>query len=71
MNEARRGGEVQSFALLPAVALVLGGYWTTSAVPGVAMFANDSQNGIHCCWRAAIIYELTNNIIMNNSVARC
>ncbi len=33
--------------------------------------SNDSQNGVHCCWRAAIIYELTNNIIMNNSVARC
>ena len=39
MNEARRGGEVQSFVLLPAVALVLGGYWTTSAVSGAAMFA--------------------------------
>ena len=32
---------------------------------------NDSQNGIHCRWRATIIYELTKNIIMNNSVACC
>jgi hypothetical protein len=32
---------------------------------------NDSQNGIHCCRRAAIIYELTNNTIMNNRVACC
>jgi hypothetical protein len=32
---------------------------------------NDSQNGIHCRRRATIIYELTDNIIMNNSVARC
>ena len=31
---------------------------------------NDSQNGINCRRRAAIIYELTNNILMNNSVAR-
>ena len=32
---------------------------------------NDSQNGINCCQRAAIIYhELTNNIIKNNIIAR-
>ena len=31
---------------------------------------NDSQNGINCRRRAAIIYELTNNILKNNSVAR-
>ena len=31
---------------------------------------NDSQNGINCRRRAAIIYELTNNISKNNSVAR-
>ena len=30
---------------------------------------NDSQNGIHCCQRAAIIYELTLYIVMNNIVA--
>ena len=30
---------------------------------------NDSQNGINCRRRAAIIYELTNNILTNNSVA--
>jgi len=30
---------------------------------------NDSQNGIHCCRRAAEIYELTNNIVMNNNIA--
>jgi len=30
---------------------------------------NDSQNGIHCCRRAAIIYELTLYIVMNNIVA--
>jgi len=30
---------------------------------------NGSQNGINCRRRATIIYELTNNIIMNNSVA--
>ena len=28
---------------------------------------NDSQNGIDCRWRAAIIYKLTNNILKNNS----
>jgi hypothetical protein len=31
---------------------------------------NDSQNGINCRGRAAIIYKLTDNILMNNSVAR-
>ena len=31
---------------------------------------NDSQNSIHHCLRAAIMYELTNNIIMNNNIAR-
>jgi hypothetical protein len=31
---------------------------------------NDSQNGINCHRRAAIIYELTNNILKNNSVAQ-
>jgi len=31
---------------------------------------NDSQNGINCHRQAAIIYELTNNILKNNSVAR-
>jgi hypothetical protein len=31
---------------------------------------NDSQNGIHCCRQAAIIYKLTNNIVMNNTIAR-
>jgi hypothetical protein len=31
---------------------------------------NDSQNGINCHRRAAIIYELTNNILTNNSVAQ-
>jgi hypothetical protein len=31
---------------------------------------NDSQYGINCRRRAAIIYELTNNIFTNNSVAR-
>jgi hypothetical protein len=31
---------------------------------------NDSQNGIHCHRRATILYELTNNILKNNSVAR-
>ena len=31
---------------------------------------NDSQNGINCRRRAAIIYELTNNILKNNSVAQ-
>jgi len=30
---------------------------------------NDSQNGIICRRQAAIIYELTNNILTNNSVA--
>ncbi len=29
---------------------------------------NDSQNGMHCRRRAAIIYKLTNNILKNNSV---
>ncbi len=29
---------------------------------------NDSQNGINCRRQAAIIYELTNNILTNNSV---
>ena len=31
---------------------------------------NDSQNCIHCCWRAAIIYELNKNIVVvkNNIV---
>jgi len=33
-------------------------------------FGNDSQNGIHCCRRAAKICELTNNIVMNNNIAR-
>ena len=32
---------------------------------------NDSQNGIHCQRQATIIYGLTNNNIMNNSVAHC
>ena len=32
---------------------------------------NGSQNGIHYRWRATIIDELTKNIIMKNSVARC
>ena len=31
---------------------------------------NDSQNGIHCRWQAAILYELTNNILTNNSISR-
>ena len=31
---------------------------------------NDSQNGINCHQWAAIIYELTNNILTNNSIAR-
>ena len=31
---------------------------------------NDSQNSINCRRRAAIIYELTINILTNNSVAR-
>ena len=31
---------------------------------------NDSRNGINCSRWAAIIYELTNNILTNNSVAR-
>ena len=31
---------------------------------------NDSQNGINCRRRAAIIYELTNNILTIKSVAR-
>jgi hypothetical protein len=31
---------------------------------------NDSQNGIHCCQRAAKIYELTNNIAMNSNIAQ-
>ncbi len=31
---------------------------------------NDSQNSINCHRRDAIIYELTNNIYTNNSVAR-
>jgi hypothetical protein len=31
---------------------------------------NDSQNGINCCWRAAIIYKLTNNILTNNTISR-
>ena len=30
---------------------------------------NDSQNGIHCCWLAAIIYELNQYIVTNNSIA--
>ena len=30
---------------------------------------NDSQNSIDCCRRAAKIYELTNNIVMNNNIA--
>ena len=29
---------------------------------------NDSQNGINCRRQAAIMYELTNNILENNSV---
>jgi hypothetical protein len=32
---------------------------------------NGSQNGIHCYQQATIIYELTNNIIVNNIVAPC
>ena len=32
--------------------------------------SNDSQNSLNCRRRAAIIYELTNNILKNNSVAR-
>ena len=31
---------------------------------------NGSQNGIHCRQRATIIYELTNNMIMNTLVTR-
>ena len=31
---------------------------------------NDSQNGIHCCWRASIIYELTKDIVTNDIVAQ-
>ena len=31
---------------------------------------NDSQNGIHCCWRAAIIYKLNQYIATNNSLPR-
>ena len=31
---------------------------------------NASKNGIHCCRQAAKIYELTNNIVMNNNIAR-
>jgi hypothetical protein len=31
---------------------------------------NDSQNGIHCRRRAAIIYELTNNILTNHTISR-
>ena len=30
---------------------------------------NDSQVGINCRRQAAIIYELTNNILINNSIA--
>ena len=33
-------------------------------------FGNDSLNGIHFCRRAAIIYELTNDILKNNIIAR-
>ena len=29
---------------------------------------NDSKNSIHCYWRAAIIYELTQFIVTNNSM---
>jgi hypothetical protein len=32
--------------------------------------SNDSQNGIHCCRRAVIIYELTKYIVKNNIIAR-
>jgi hypothetical protein len=31
---------------------------------------NDSQNSIHCRWRASIIYELTKDIVTNNIVAQ-
>ena len=31
---------------------------------------NDSQNGINCRRRAAIKYELTNNILTNNTISR-
>ena len=31
---------------------------------------NDSQHGINCRRRAAIIYKLTNNILTNNTVSR-
>ena len=31
---------------------------------------NDSQNGINCRRRVAIIYELTNNILTNNTIAQ-
>jgi hypothetical protein len=31
---------------------------------------NDSQNNIHCRWRATIIYELTKDIVTNNIVAQ-
>jgi hypothetical protein len=31
---------------------------------------NDNQNGIHCRRRAAVIYELTNNILTNNTISR-
>jgi hypothetical protein len=31
---------------------------------------NDSQNGIHCCRRATIIYELKQYIVTNNSIHR-
>jgi hypothetical protein len=30
---------------------------------------NDSQNGIHCCWRAAVIYKLNYYIATNNIIA--
>jgi len=30
----------------------------------------DSQNGMHCRWRAAKIYELTKDIVKNNVVAQ-
>jgi hypothetical protein len=33
-------------------------------------FCNDSQNIMHCSRRASIIYELTNNILTNNNMAR-
>jgi hypothetical protein len=34
------------------------------------VIGNDSQNGINCHQRATIIYELTNNIVINNIVAQ-